>query len=74
MIDQKVKLIQANISAAREHLHEIAAAMEVLEISGMYPAIPHFQWQDRGGDSKYLYLIFRQRADGDGYELQKVAA
>ncbi len=64
MIDEKVTLVQANIHSAREHLADIQNAMTPLELDGMYPAVPHFQWQDRNGDGKYLYLIFRQNHDG----------
>lgn len=64
MIDQKITLVQANIRAAQDHLLEITDAMTLLEQAGMYPAVPHFQWQDRNGDGKYLYLIFRQNGDG----------
>lgn len=65
MLDNKIKLIQANILAAQEHLLEIEAAMHLLEQKGMYPAVPHFQWQNRGGDGQYLYCIFRQNGNGD---------
>lgn len=44
---------------------EIEAAMHLLEQKGMYPAVPHFQWQNRGGDGQYLYCIFRQNGNGD---------
>lgn len=65
-LDNTVKLIQANIQAAKDHLALISAAMETLKISGMYPAIPHFQWQRReeAGEARYLYLVFRQNGDG----------
>lgn len=65
MIDAKIKLIHANIEAAKEHLLEIEAAMALLERAGMYPAVPHFQWQSRpGSEGRYLYCIFRQNGDG----------
>ena len=64
MIDPKVTLVQTNIQAAKEHLADIQDAMDLLEQAGMFPALPHFQWQDRGSDGRYLYLIFRQNGDG----------
>jgi hypothetical protein len=64
MIDPKIFLVEANIRAAYETLTEIINAMDLLQQAGMYPAVPHFQWQDRNGDGKYLYLIFRQKEDG----------
>lgn len=64
MLDNKVKLVEANIQAAYDHLVEIEEAMGLLEAAGMHPAIPHFQWQDRSSDGRYLYLIFRQNSDG----------
>ena len=65
MLDNKIKLIQVNIQAAQDHLLEIEAAMRLLEQKGMYPAVPHFQWQTRGGDGQYLYCIFRQNGNGE---------
>lgn len=64
MLDNKIKLIRVNIQAARDHIAEIEGAMSLLEQAGMYPAIPHFQWQTRNGDGQYLYLLFRQNHDG----------
>jgi hypothetical protein len=65
MIDDKIKLIQRNIQAAQAHLLEIEAAMATLEQAGIYPAVPHFQWQERNGNgSQYLFLLFRQNGDG----------
>lgn len=65
-LDNTVKLIQFNISTAEEHLGEILEARKILEVAGMYPAVPHFQWQRREelGEAKYLYLMFRQNQDG----------
>lgn len=65
-LDHTIKLINTNIAAAQDHLTEILEAMQLLQGAGMYPAIPHFQWQRREemGEAKYLYLIFRQNSDG----------
>lgn len=67
-LDNTIKLIQANIQAAKEHLEQIEAAMTLVETAGMYPAVPHFQWQRREelGEARYLYLVFRQNGNG-GY-------
>lgn len=63
-LDNKIKLINSNIQAARDHVAEIEQAMALIEQAGMYPAVPHFQWQSRNGDGQYLYLLFRQNPDG----------
>lgn len=65
-LDNLIKLIEAHIAAAQEHLGEIEAAMSLLETAGMYPAVPHFQWQrrDEMGEARYLYLVFRQNGNG----------
>lgn len=50
-LDQVTELIWENILAAKAHLAEIKAAKELLETAGMYPAIPHFQWQRQADDA-----------------------
>lgn len=64
MLDEKIKQAQDNINAAAAHLRQIEGAMALLEQAGMYPAIPHFQFQERNGSGEYLYLLFRQNHDG----------
>jgi hypothetical protein len=64
MLDEKIKLVQDNIDSARQHLQRIEGAMALLEQVGMYPAVPHFQLQERNGSGEYLYLLFRQNHDG----------
>lgn len=65
-LDHTISLIEANITAAKQHFQQIEAARFLLQEQGMYPAVPHFQWQRREemGEAKYLYLIFRQNSDG----------
>lgn len=64
MLDEKIKQVQENINAAAAHLRQIEGAMALLEQAGMYPAIPHFQLQERNGSGEYLYLLFRQNHNG----------
>jgi hypothetical protein len=64
MLDEKIKIMQANIEAAAAHLKQIENVMALLEQAGMYPAIPHFQFQERNGSGEYLYLLFRQNHNG----------
>jgi hypothetical protein len=62
-IEVSLGMIASNFKTAQKHLHHIHLLMERLEQTGMYPAIPTEQWQDRDGKGKYLYMLFRQ----DGY-------
>jgi hypothetical protein len=63
-IEVSLGMIASNFKTAQKHLHHIHLLMERLEQTGMYPAIPTEQWQDRDGKGKYLYMLFRQ--DGNG--------
>jgi hypothetical protein len=56
--------IRENLAGAAHRLHEISQVMNGLEQTGMYPAIPTEQWQDRDGKGKYLYMLFRQDRNG----------
>lgn len=66
MLDDKIKLIEAELALASEHWSEIKTACELIMQAGMFDSLPHFQYQARDGseEKKYLYLIFRQGNGG----------
>lgn len=37
-----------------------------LGVDERYPAVPRESWQDRGGDSRYLYMLFQESGEGYG--------
>lgn len=62
-IDQMIAHIKIEIKKAKTTQASLAQQMAELG-KAIYPQIPHFQWQDRGGDSKYLFLTFRKTENG----------
>ncbi len=64
-VDDFLETIREQLQAAQDHLEVVCTDMVRLEQAGMYPSVPHEQWQGRdGGDAKYLYMLFRQGRDG----------
>lgn len=63
-LDNQILLIETELDFAQSRLAEIEQSMRLLKLAGMYDSEPHFQWQSRNDNGRYLYLIFRQNADG----------
>lgn len=63
-LDETLNAISTNIREAEQYGRELFLAAEEIKSAGMYPAVPSEQWQDRGGDGQYLYMIFK--TDGNG--------
>lgn len=64
-VDQMIAHIKVEINKAKTAQAEMAQQMAELA-TFIYPQVPNFQWQDRGGDSKYLFLTFRKTEGGYG--------
>lgn len=65
-VDPFLETIREQLQAAQDHLALVCQEMVRLEGAGMYPSVPHEQWQTRnGGEARYLYMLFRAGRDGE---------
>lgn len=51
---------------ARNRLAVTERQIAALGADERYPAVPRESWQDRGGDSRYLYMLFQESGEGYG--------
>ena len=63
-LDHLYQQMTDRLADAEALIRQIQEQITTLEAEGMYPAVPKFQWQSRGSEARYLYLVFRQGSDG----------
>jgi hypothetical protein len=59
-----IEELRAIVVQGYQRLGSVERQIDAMAVCDRYPAVPTESWQDRGGDSRYLYMLFQQ---GDDY-------